>query len=306
MTVRHAATTISVVIPAYNAERTLAAALDSVIAQTRHADEVIVVDDGSTDATAAIAGAYGPPVRCLSLANGGVARARNAGIAAAGGDLVAFLDADDVWLPEKLARQSELMETRAEVGLCFTAVQRSDERLVALEVLPACDYDDFCEALLLFSNVVQTSSSTSVVRRELLSTCGGYDPRFSQCADWDLAIRLSLLTTFAPIDEPLVIYRTSPANMSSDIHLLEKDTFAVLNAFYATEAAAPYRPLRSRVYANQWLIVAGSYLHAGGHRDAVRALVHAVRTHPASIRRAAGWPARVAKRRLGRAPAVHQ
>ena len=306
MTAHKSRSTISVVIPAYNAGHTLSAALDSVLAQTHPPDEVIVVDDGSTDATATIAGAYGSPVRCMSLTNSGVARARNAGIAAARGDLVAFLDADDVWLPEKLARQTELMDARPDVGLCFTAVKRADENLVPIEILPARDYEDFCEALLLFSNVVQTSSSTSVVRRDLLAHCGGYDPRFSQCADWDLAIRLSLLTTFAPIDEPLVIYRASPTNMSSDIRLLEKDTFAVLDAFYARDAAAPYRPLRARVYANHWLIVSGSYLHAGHRRDAARTLAHAVRTRPGSIRRAAEWPARVARRRLGRAPAVHQ
>src|SRR5262249_15019068 len=118
---------VSVVVPAYNAERTLRETLDSVLGQTLQDFEVLVVDDGSSDATAAVARDAGDPrVRVLSVPNGGVARARNLGIQEANGDLIAFLDADDLWRPRKLERQVEALEARPRAGMSFTAALRID------------------------------------------------------------------------------------------------------------------------------------------------------------------------------------
>ena len=107
---------ISVVIPAYNAEGCVVRAVESVLAQSRPAMEVIVVDDGSRDATAAVAERFGPAVRVLRQANGGPAAARNHGVREAGGEWIAFLDADDAWLPQKLERQAEKLDG-AQVGV---------------------------------------------------------------------------------------------------------------------------------------------------------------------------------------------
>src|SRR5947209_1330223 len=105
---------ISVIIPVYNGERHLAEALDSVLSQAHHPLEVIVVDDGSTDNTAAVARKYSA-VRYYHQANGGSAAARNRAIELAHGDLFAFLDADDVWAPEKLKRQMAVLEAEPEL-----------------------------------------------------------------------------------------------------------------------------------------------------------------------------------------------
>lgn len=96
---------VSVVVPAYNAVAYLAECLSSIVGQTHPPTEVIVVDDGSTDDTAGIAEVFGPPVRVITTANRGSASARNTGVSAAQGNVVAFCDADDVWLPHKLAAQ---------------------------------------------------------------------------------------------------------------------------------------------------------------------------------------------------------
>lgn len=101
---------VSVVVPLYNGRRYIAAAVDSILAQTRPADEVIVVDDGSTDGSADIVAGYGDRVHLLCQANGGAASAVNAGLRAARGEFVGFLDHDDLWMPEKLALQCVALE----------------------------------------------------------------------------------------------------------------------------------------------------------------------------------------------------
>jgi glycosyltransferase involved in cell wall biosynthesis len=283
---------VSVVIPAYNAERTLGEALASVTAQTLGDLEVIVVDDGSTDATAEIARNAGDGrVRALTVANGGVARARNRGMHEARGELVAFLDADDVWKPAKLERQLAVLHARGEVGMCVTAAVRIDAEGRHIAPMRTREYDDQCAALLLHSMVLGCISS-GVVRRSLALGVGGFDPRFSQSADWDFWLRLSLVTRIAPVAEPLVLYRTYDGNMSNDVALLERDTFAVLDKFFADRSSRAYLPLRRRAYGNHWMICAGSYLHAGRLGSSLRCLARGIAADPAAVRRPLGLPRR--------------
>ncbi len=109
---------VSCIVPVFNGERYLAEALDSILAQTWRPLEVIVVDDGSTDGTAHIAAGYGAEVSYIHQANAGPAAARNRGLDAARGEFIAFLDADDLWHKEKLARQMARFEARPELDLC--------------------------------------------------------------------------------------------------------------------------------------------------------------------------------------------
>ena len=110
---------VSCIIPVYNGERYLREAIDSILAQTYRSLEIIVADDGSTDGSAEVIAAYGNQVRYLSQPNTGPAAARNLGLRAALGDFVAFLDADDLWRPKKLARQIAQIQKRPEIDLCF-------------------------------------------------------------------------------------------------------------------------------------------------------------------------------------------
>lgn len=115
---------ISVIIPVYNGERYLAEAIESVLAQTRPADEIIVVDDGSTDNSAVVAQGFGLPVKLVRQANQGQAAARNLGVELAHGNLLAFLDADDLWLPDKLARQVEALPGEPLPQMVFGQVEQ--------------------------------------------------------------------------------------------------------------------------------------------------------------------------------------
>jgi glycosyltransferase involved in cell wall biosynthesis len=288
---------VSVVIPAYNAEQTLAETLKSLLAQTFADFEAIVVDDGSKDGTATVARSFSDHrVRVVAIPNGGVATARNRGISEARSPIVAFLDADDLWLPGKLERQFAALNEHPDAAISVTAATRIDQASRAVGHMNVDDgAEDQCLALLLGSMVLGCVSS-GVARKQILDSVGGFDPRFSQCADWDLWLRLSVAGPFAVIDEPLVGYRSTGGNMSSDISLLEHDSFAVLDAFFGRPEAAQYAHLRARIYSNHWMICAGSYLHAGQPRSAGRCLAMGLRQYPGNVSRALGLPSR----RVGR------
>jgi glycosyltransferase involved in cell wall biosynthesis len=114
---------ISCIVPVFNGERYLRETLDSILAQTHQPLEIIVVDDGSTDGTAAVANSYGQRIRYLWQPNAGEAKARHSGLSAATGEFIAFLDADDLWHPAKLIRQIARIGERPDIDLCFTCFQ---------------------------------------------------------------------------------------------------------------------------------------------------------------------------------------
>jgi glycosyltransferase involved in cell wall biosynthesis len=289
---------ISVVIPAYNAAKTLRETLDSVLAQTFGDFEVIVVDDGSKDDTAAVASATSDPrVRVISIPNGGVSRARNLGIAESGGALIAFLDADDLWQPTKLERQVALLNARPEVGICVTGADKIDSSSRPIAAMPMFEQsDDYTRDLLLYSNIAGCTCS-GVVRRDVIDAIGGFEPELQYCEDWNLWLRLSLRTSFGVLPEPLVCVRIHEGNTSGNPYLLERDTFLVLDSFFAMPDAAAYAQMRARVYGTHWMVCAGSYLHRGRPIPSVRCVWRGIAAYPASVSRPLGLP----RRRLARA-----
>jgi GT2 family glycosyltransferase len=286
-------TEVAVVIPAYNAERTLPETLASLLAQSYSDFTAVVVDDGSTDATAHVAAANTDPrVSVLSVPNGGVATARNRGIAATQSTYVAFLE-----------RQVKALQASPQAGICVTGAIRIDAQSHELGEMPLWDPADVGMALLLHSMVVGCLSS-GLVRRSLLTEVGLFDSRFSQSADWDLWLRLASAASFAVVPDALVRYRTSAGNMSSNVPLLERDTFAVLDSFFDSPASAPYMGIRSLAYSRHWLVCAGSYAQVSRYRDAIRCTLQAAATHPYAVRRALGMPGRSLSRALARLKAA--
>lgn len=288
---------VTAVIPAYNAERYLAAAISSVLAQTYPHVELVVVDDGSMDGTGAIAEGF-PGVRYVRQPNRGVSVARNRGAELGRGEYVAFLDADDEWLPKKLEVQVSRMATNPGAVASFTATIYADERQGGESVLPCRVEPDMVTGLLLHSCIVGPPSAV-LVRRDVFMRLGGFDPALSQCADWDMWIRLAEAGPLDVVDIPLVRYRVHQGNMSRDVRLLESDTLRVLAKFFAdAEHGREYGCLRERIYSNHYLILSGSYLHAGALAESVRCLTTGVRCHPRNVWRALGFPYRFLRRRL--------
>ena len=219
--------TVSVVIPAYNAASFIRRAIDSVLVQTAADLELLVVDDGSSDATLQVLAGYGSRLRAVTQANAGPAAARNRGLAEACGRYVAFLDVDDWWLPDKLRQQVALLDSRPEIGFCSTAT-----RVVHADGTPAGDWPcgDVGTSLLetLFVQAAAVSGSTSGVlaRRELLLAAGGFDERLRGFEDPDLWIRLAARAGYACVPQPLTVVVRTPGSVSSQLVRMRAATLA--------------------------------------------------------------------------------
>jgi glycosyltransferase involved in cell wall biosynthesis len=198
--------TVSVVIPSYNSASYLGEALKSVRDQTRPADEVIVVDDRSSDGTAEIARAAGAV--CLSTPrNAGPSAARNIGISAARGDLVAFLDADDVWEPHHLATLVPLLERNPEAALAYSRVRKFGVQTGdSPPSLPEGTPTEAFWTLLRTNNVIPQMAA--VVRREALLAAGGYEESMRHSEDYDLWLRIAWRRPFVCSRQITGWYRT--------------------------------------------------------------------------------------------------
>ncbi len=200
---------LSVIIPAYNSARYIAETLRSVLRQTVLPDEILVIDDGSTDETASIAEGFSPLVRVFRRRNEKQAASRNFGVLQAKGEWIAFLDSDDLWEPNKLERQMEELAANPSADVCYTSrVEMLDDGSNTLhrgKVIEVAKPSEVRQALFRNTNFLP---SAVIVRRSLYLAVGGFDSRVS-VEDWDLWLRLLHAgARFVACPEPLVQYRT--------------------------------------------------------------------------------------------------
>jgi len=206
-----AAPLVSVIVPVFNGEDVIGRALDSVFGQSfDRAFEVIIVNDGSTDATCQVLGAYQARIRMFHQPNAGPARSRNVGAALARGMYLAFLDADDCWLPQKLAMSVEALERRPDSVLAFTNAivrERDSERQETMLVTPRFAHSPSMHDLL--SRWWPILPSTVVVRRDAFVACGGFCEEFRDPVgyeDVEMWIRMRERGEFEYIAQPLAVY----------------------------------------------------------------------------------------------------
>jgi glycosyltransferase involved in cell wall biosynthesis len=207
---------VSVIIPVRNGASFLRRSLDSVLNQARRPEEILVIDDGSTDETAAVANGYAGTVVLLSQNQRGPAVARNVGLDRATGDVIAFLDADDWWEQDKLRRQLEYLDKHPHVGICHTATTFVDAKGQPVDRPNAAlkhRIQGHCLAELIRRNPITTSSV--ILRRSALGR-DRFDERLTRASDWDLWLRLALTTEFGYVDERLTGYQFHGANISLD------------------------------------------------------------------------------------------
>ncbi|HVT36944.1 MAG TPA: glycosyltransferase family 2 protein [Nevskiaceae bacterium] len=265
---------VSVILPTYNRAHTLRRAIDSVLAQT-HADlELIVVDDGSTDDTAALLASIADPRLRVERppANEGAAAARNRGISAARGEWLAFQDSDDQWLAQKLERQMAL--AAADIGLVLCGYQVRDGTR-SIHVMPRSTLGGG-PAQVDALDGWPIITPTWLVRRELLRELGGFRTDYRVFEDWDLAFRIIERCRVAAVGEPLLIKFGSSDALCANPRTL-RDGLAQLLADHASRWAAEPQRLARR-YAHL-----GALQFVSGQRQQSRAsLARAARLAPAS------------------------
>jgi glycosyltransferase involved in cell wall biosynthesis len=220
---------ISVTIPAYNAAWCIRRAVDSVLAQTYRDFELIVINDGSTDATLDSLAGYGDQVRAISKPNGGLSSARNAGISAARGEFVAFLDADDWWLPEKLARQVALLDAQPNIGFCSTTtcVRGENGEDMGSWECPRIE-SSALETIFRANAAVAGSGSAVMVRKSILDKVGGFDEQLRSLEDIDMWMRLAAVSGYACIPETLACILKRSASMSGNLEVMRRSALAVM------------------------------------------------------------------------------
>jgi glycosyltransferase involved in cell wall biosynthesis len=206
---------ISVIITAYDSAAFIGEAIESVLAQTRPADEIVAVDDGSTDDTARVIQSYAARgVRYVYQPNQGPGAARNRGLRETSGEWVAFLDGDDLWLPEKTAHQADYLTRHPEVALVsghkvWWDVNRNARWIKKYGLPPRADL----AREIVIHNFVGNPSMT-LIRRAALDEIGYFDTTLRWGQDRELWIRLIAQARIGFLDEPVIIYRWHPGSLS--------------------------------------------------------------------------------------------
>ena len=273
---------VSVIVPTYNRAKLLRAALESVLEQTVPVGEVVVVDDGSTDDTASAVGELTANPKGVSFVylrgehTNRRAEARNRGVAAASGELLAFLDSDDLWKPGRIERQLEALARNPESGFAFCNVQRFDENgpIDPPCLAPTADYNGRILGELLEEPLAV--SSTLLVRREAFDAVGGFrEMRMNE--DYELTLRLAANYAASYVPETLVLMREHPGRVSrTDREMPLLDYISIVGGFLAERPELPpqVRARGRRGLANVRLKLARLYMEEG-KRDAAREQVMA-------------------------------
>ncbi len=274
---------VSVIIPNYNYERYLAETLESVFAQTYREIEIIVVDDGSKDGSRAILESYGERIKPLFQENAGVSAARNNGVAASSGEYIAFLDADDAWLPTKIEKQVARFNNEPDLGLVHVGVDEVDaEGRSLVRRLEGVEGSVAPILLQLKREGVLGGGSGLMVPRRVFDEVGGFDLRLSTSADWDLFYRISESYPVGFVPEILIKYRVHSSNMHANVAALEHDMkLAFSKAFSAPSQEV--LAVKRLAFGALHQILAGSYFHARNYPAFLTNSVKSLYYNPANI-----------------------
>lgn len=224
---------ISVIVPAYNSEKTIGDTVESVLKQTLRDFELIVINDGSTDSTLKVLlSIQDPRLQVFSYPNAGSNPSRNRGFTHSSGEYIAFLDADDLWTPDKLEVQFKALQDNPQAAVAYSWCDRIDEssQWVAQGGHFSASGDVYAQLLLI--NILENGSSP-LIRREALNKVGTFDESLPAGQDWDLYLRLASHYHFLAIESPQVLYRISENSLSSNVKKLESGSLQVIEKAFS-------------------------------------------------------------------------
>jgi len=225
--------TISVIIPAYNAEDTIQETIDSVLKQTFTDFELIVVNDGSQDSTLeTVSSISDSRIRVFSYSNAGVSAARNRGISEARGEYISFIDADDLWTPDKLETQLAALQANPQAAVAYSWTDWIDESGQFLRLGSHIKLHGNVLSQLLLKDFVG-SGSNPLIRKQALTQVGGFNESLKPAADWDMWLRLAAKYEFVNVPSAQILYRVAPNSMSSNIWQMEAESLEIIDRAFA-------------------------------------------------------------------------
>ena len=264
---------VSVILPVYNGAQTISATLKSVFQQSIQDFELIIVDDGSTDQTLEVISTVDDPrLKVFSYPNAGVATTRNRGVAHASGKYVSFVDADDLWTPDKLALQLKALESTPDAAVAYSWTDYIDQegRFIAEAQRVAFSGDVYAE--LLRRDFLE-SASNATIRRQAFLACGGFDPSLSGAADWDLFLRLAKRYAFVAVPHPGVLYRLLSSSMSANLAMQEEECLTVLDRAYK-QAPPHLQSLKQQSLGQLYQYLSFKAMHGPLHRPKGASALH--------------------------------
>ncbi len=276
---------ISVIIPAYNAERTILETIKSVQQQTFKDFELIIINDGSNDSTLDIVTQIKDErIRVFSYENGGLPTARNRGIYQAHGEFISFVDADDLWTSDKLELQLAALEDSPDVGVAYswTVCMIETEKTVSFVKSASVFFEGNVYDKLLLNNFIG-SGSNILLRRQAIELAGKFEPTLKSCEDWDFYIRLANSSHFVVVPKNQIIYRKAPGSMTSKAKVMEQEALRVIDKAYQT-APLELQYLKNQSLANLYRYCADLYLthslDSSEVRQAQKKLCLAIQLYP--------------------------
>jgi glycosyltransferase involved in cell wall biosynthesis len=290
---------VSVIIPTYNCERYITETITSVLDQQFRNLELIVVDDGSTDRTREIVAGFGDPVRLIKQSNARVCAARNRGLAESRGQFVCFMDHDDYWFPDKLARQIEAMHANPEVGVVYSGfiLWRANQNGVFpspasfdLAEYPTGRDEDFSGWIYhQFLLDCWMLTSTAMFRREVFDRCAPFDVNLPYSEDWELWLRLSHEYPFLKLHRPNTLYRQHAQQGNRMVREIDYRTVLLTNAvkqwgLCSQDGRCQDRRLFNRQMMQYHTEFAMAHAVAGNSKLARGSLLKAWRTLPSNLK----------------------
>jgi glycosyltransferase involved in cell wall biosynthesis len=277
---------VSVIIPTYNRAGTLSECVESVLGQTFQDYELIVVDDGSTDDTREALERYRDKLHYIYQENQGPSRSRNRGISEARGELIAFLDSDDVWTPDKLEKTVPALEGDADAGIIFTNVIFQGP---GGEIVRVTEYGGLTQGQLRDMMMERTLivTSSAVVRRRVFEEIGVFDETLTYAEDWDMFYRIVRKYPAKIVRDKLTIYRFSKNSMLANHEKREKlvqDTFTVLERIYSYPENVGRHEEKKRFYGRYYRELGESDLFNGRPNGARKFLFSSLHYQPASLK----------------------
>ncbi|AFZ20658.1 glycosyltransferase [Allocoleopsis franciscana] len=283
---------ISVIIPAYNAEKTIQETIDSVLNQTFQDFEIIVINDGSQDKTLEIVNSIKDPrLQVFSYPNAKQAASRNRGISHSTGEFLAFLDADDLWKPDKLEAQLKALQDNPEAVVAYSWSQCIDENGYFLREASQSTTSGDVYAKLLLCDFLDNGSNP-LVRRQALEEVGTFDESLPPAEDWELWIRLAARYHFVAVPYPHILYRQSPTSASANLLRMASACKRVIDLSFE-RAPDSLQHLKSHSLANLYRFLAYRCFERFPTRSraliALRFLWNAVINDSSLLRRKITW-----------------